>query len=216
MARKRHSGPIRDKERTMQELMDTVRIILLFEGHQKLGVNHIERNAKVTKKVIYNHFSSVSNLLSAYLNRADYWLKYKKCLGRLTEAHAQDNGKKLSIDILKGFTYEFANNKELQKIAIWEISEKTDPIRKINREREAVGTELFKISERLFKDTDIDIHALFALLLGGISYLTLHSNGVGSTFCNIHFSTEEGKERILRKAIKLIERAYKEAESDRV
>ncbi len=215
MARKKHSGPIRDKERTMQELIETVGNILLTEGHQKLGVNHIERNSKVTKKVIYNHFSTVSNLLYSYLARADYWLKYRKCIPKLKNMNQKDQGKELSIDILKDFTDEFANNKELQKIAIWEISEKTDVVRKLNKERELVGSKLFEISEPMFKHSSVDIHALFALVFAGISYLTLHSNGSGSTFCNIHYSSKEGRDRIVKKAIKLIRQAYQDAEREK-
>ena len=64
-----------------------------------------------------------------------------------------------------------------------------------------MGEGLFSIIDKQFENSNVDIRANLALLIGGIYYLTLHGKNNGSLFCGIDINNDKGKERI-SKAIK--------------
>ena len=50
--------------------------------------------------------------------------------------------------------------------------------------------------EILSEDSDVNLRATLALLIGGIYYLSLHAKSNGSTFCGIDINIDEGKSQI--------------------
>lgn len=70
--------------------------------------------------------------------------------------------------------------------------------------REKLGTELFKMMDTFFENTDVDFRATYAIILGGIYYMIIHSNGTGGTFCEIYIRTTPEQVRMKEAIGKLI------------
>lgn len=88
---------------------------------------------------------------------------------------------------------------------LWSISEKNHIMELVAKEREDVGADLFKISDKYFTDTAVNFRAISAVNVTALYYLALHSTADNGTFCGIDLSTEEGRKETT-KAVKLINR----------
>jgi AcrR family transcriptional regulator len=70
--RKKVTGEVRDREKTMLKLINAVGEIIKTEGYTALGVNNIARKAEVNKKLIYRYFDNVNSLIEIYVRGKDY------------------------------------------------------------------------------------------------------------------------------------------------
>ena len=210
MTRKIPNGEIRNKERTKLKLLNAVGEILCTEGYTKLGVNNIAKKAEVSKKLIYRYFDTVDNLIEIYVRNKDYWMSITTMEEELVEQHKYNNGKDLPFYTLENLFNHLMSNPETQKILLWEISEKSDLMSDITKKREELGAKLFTVMDPSFEETEVDIRAVCALLLGGIYYLTLHANSTGGTVCEIDIKTEEGKSRIIKSLRNMLAWTYEE------
>jgi len=84
-------------------------------------------------------------------------------------------------------------DKVWQKIIHWELGESKKVLRKIADKREDTGERLLSLIDPYFENTDTNIRATLALLIGGIYYLSLHSKSNGSIVCGIDINEEKGK-----------------------
>lgn len=194
--RKITDGPVRNKERTKAKFLVAVGEIFSKEGYTGLNAKKIAEAARVDRKLLYLYFGSLDNLLKSYFSQKDFWdPTYNKFISEILE---QDRRlRELDIfTILKGQFDNILYNKEFQKAIHWEISEKSDIMRKISDEREMVGQKLFHLMGDYFDGTDVDLPATLALQIGGIYYIALHSKINGSTFCGIDINTSDGRLRI--------------------
>ena len=192
-------GTVRNKETTKLKLLQGVGKILRRDGFKKLGPTNIAKEVGVDKKLIYDYFGNSENLVNEYLKSRDYWNNMKD----KGDFDISDGGKRVSIEAVLG-QYKAMENKELQKIILWELSEKHKILRKIADEREAEGEVLFNhISDPYFGEMAKSYRATIALLISGIYYLSVHTEVNGSTFCGLNLKNKEDKGHI-EEAIKLI------------
>jgi AcrR family transcriptional regulator len=210
MARKIPDGEFRNKERTKLKLINAVGEIIRTEGYTKLGVNNIAKKAEVSKKLIYRYFETADNLIETYVRDKDYWMSFNNEGKEFVEQHKYDNNEDFAFVTLENLFQHLISNPETQKILLWEISEKSDLMSEISSKREELGSQLFTVIDPSFKENDVDIRAVCALLLGGIYYLTLHASATGGTFCEIDINTDEGKNRISNSLRNILAWAYEE------
>ncbi|MBK7100047.1 MAG: TetR/AcrR family transcriptional regulator [Sphingobacteriales bacterium] len=215
MKRKVHKGEIYDKERTKQKFIDAVGKIIKKEGYTGLGVNKIADVAGVNKKLIYVYFGNVDKLIETYIKNQDYWIGSSINLDDLVREHAEDFAERLAPVLLTNQFEHVFKNKEVQKILTWELSKKSSLMRKVANEREMLGTELFKLTDPLFKNTNIDLRATYSILVAGIYYLIIHSSINGSTFCEIDVSKEADRKRIIKEMQRIITSTYSEAKAEK-
>lgn len=211
MKRKVHKGEIYDKERTKQKFVDAVGKIIRTKGYAALGVNKIAEVAGANKKLIYVYFGSVKKLIETYIKSQDYWQSFNNTVVSSLDEHRKDYGQRLAHVIPKAQFDYFQQSKEMQKILLWELSEKNRMMRKVADEREKIGSEIFKLSDPLFENSDIDIRATYSLLVAGIYYLILHAATNGSTFCEIDITKHADRDRVLNEIDRIVEEAYKSA-----
>ncbi|MBB5637594.1 AcrR family transcriptional regulator [Pedobacter cryoconitis] len=215
MVRKTTEGPIRNKEKTRLKLLNAVGEIIRTEGYKGLGVNNIATKAKADKKLIYLYFESVDKLVEAYVRQKDYWETFSEGIQILIEEHKGNFGKDLASKILVDQFNFFLQAEEMQKVILWEISEKNELMREIADARETLGNELFKLTDPQFENTNVDIRAIQALLIGGIYYLVLHAKSNGSTFCGIDINEQTGQQRIINSLKQVVEWTYNEAKNQK-
>ena len=216
MARKIPNGEFRNKERTKLKLINAVGEIIRTEGYTKLGVNNIAKKAEVSKKLIYRYFETADNLIETYVRDKDYWMSFNNEGKEFVEQHKYDNDKDFAFVTLENLFQHLISNPETQKILLWEISEKSDLMSEISSKREELGSQLFTVIDPSFENTDVDIRAVCALLLGGIYYLTLHASATGGTICEIDINTDEGKNRISKSLKEILEWTFLEAHNQQV
>ncbi|MGV6945347.1 TetR/AcrR family transcriptional regulator [Sphingobacterium lactis] len=193
--RKVTSGPIREKARTMRRMVAAVGKVLKKKGYPGLTIANIAIEAQVDRKLVYSYYGSLDKLVGIYLREQDYWkTKAKKQISILLK---KDSISKQEMDdLLIGQFDAVLQDKILQRILQWELSEPNKALRMIADEREDVGEELLKKYEADISNNDVDIRAIIALQTAGLYYLALHAKSNGSTFCGIDINKEEGEERI--------------------
>ncbi|MBD3904119.1 TetR/AcrR family transcriptional regulator [Chryseobacterium sp. Ch-15] len=205
MPRKVVQGPIRDKEKTKQKLLNAVGKILKTKGYSGLMVSKIAAVAGFDKKLIYEYFGSTDKLIDEYIKSQDYWSRFAP----EGDVDLSDGGKEMSkLAILNQFE-TLKKNKELQKILVWEMSESRPILKKLLDQREEVGEELFKnITDPHFGDKAEEYRAITAILVAGIYHLNLFTGHNGTTFCGIEMKTEEGRKKIEKALVDIIDYAY--------
>ncbi|MES2378414.1 MAG: TetR/AcrR family transcriptional regulator [Bacteroidota bacterium] len=185
----------KNRDETMQRLINAVGEVLKEKGYTELGINKIALTAGVSKELIYRYFGSLNNLLKAYISRGDYWQPLLKDLNEtpLDENHTLQ----LFTDLLQNQFRFFFKEKEMQGFILWQISEYNSVLRSISEDRESEGAKLLALTNNHFKDSGINIRAVMALLLGGIYYVVLHAEHNKSTVAGIDANEEKDRDDIL-------------------
>ncbi len=197
---------VRDKNKSKQQFLDAVGTILHSKGHTALKVNNIAATAGLDKKLIYKYFGSTEQLIDEYIHSQDFW---SNVTGDLVPKKITDGGK----DFLKRMLleqFEFVSqNKALQKVLLWSLSEERKSLQKLIDDQEANGEVLLKgISDPHFGDKASDHRAVMAILVAGLYYLNLFTEVNGSHFCGIDLKTEEGRSKIRQATTFLVEQTY--------
>lgn len=210
--RKTHSGPIRDKSRTKQQLIDAVGKVIKKKGYAAISGPNIAKEAKVHKKLIWTYFGGIDNLVEEFLQQKDFWrVAEKEVVGEMLEA-PEAIGRNEIYTLLESQFKTLLNEELLRKIIHWELERENKVLRKIADQREEMGQHLFNIIEPDFLNADgVDLRATLVLQIGGIYYLALHAKSNGSTFCGIDVNEENGEERILNALMEIINHIYDKA-----
>ncbi|CAM3477413.1 TetR/AcrR family transcriptional regulator [Elizabethkingia occulta] len=211
MARKVVDGPIRNKEKTKQKLLNAVGKILATKGYSELKVSKIATVAGLDKKLIYSYFGSTDKLIDEYIKSQDFWANVDD--QEIMTSGFSDGGQEITTNMILQQYDTLAKNKEYQKIILWGISETRPSLRKLADDREAVGNPLLdQVIDPLFKEKSKEYRAILAMLVAGAYYLNLHFTVNGSTFCGLDFNKEEDA-KILKDAIAtIIDDQYKKLE----
>lgn len=197
--RYRHiSSHVKNKEQTMQRLVDAVGAIIKKNGYKGLGLNAIAKEADVSKILIHRYFGGVDQLVEAYVLKNDYWI------AKAGEVAVEAKGKTdketlrdLVISLLKGHFEYFDTHEEMRSIILWEITEKTMLLNSVCLVREEVGSLLLEKAEPLFADSKKNLKGITAIIVSGIYYMILHAKKNGSTICGIDVNSDEGQKEIL-------------------
>lgn len=209
MTRKITSGPVRDKERTKLKLLIAVGNILKKESFTGLTVTNVAKKANVNRKLIYEYFGGIENLVQEYLNSRDYWRVSLDKIDEIVEESKKDFGKQVAYSLIEHQFDALMANAEMRKIINWGLTVNLKPLTDLNKERERLGEELFsKVIDAHFETKDKNIRAIEALLIGGIYYLTLQAKMSGETMCGIDINKEEGRTEIKKTLQQIIEWAY--------
>lgn len=210
--RKTYSGAKNNKERTMKKLLSAVGQVLKEKGYTGLSATNIAKKAGVDRKLISVYFESADNLIDTYLRTKDYWLNDKLENLDSLESLIKENSKNILENILINQLQDFRMNTEMQKAITWQISEKSEIMSEITREREKLSSLFFKLTDKEFKNSDVDTRATISLLVSGIYYLVLHSKHTDSTVCDLELN-EEGFERIQHAIKNIIKWMYENKSS---
>jgi AcrR family transcriptional regulator len=208
MIRKRYQGAVNDKERSMQKLIDAVGIIIKTKGYTGLGPTNIAKSAGLNKKLIYLYFGTVENLIEIYVKGKDYWVAASGNAGELIEENKGKNTKDILEALLINQLDYFYQEEEMQKIVLWQISERTKIMYDVCEERERLGDQYFELADQELKNSEIDIRAIAGLLVGGIYHMVLHAKSTDSLFCQIDLNKSEGMQRIKMAIKRILTDAY--------
>lgn len=208
MAKKTYKGEFNDKARSMQKLIDAVGTVIKTKGYTGLSATNIAKAAGLSRRLITSYFKSVDNLVETYVRGKDYWIAASGNAGEMMEKNKGENTQKILDCLLRNQLDYFYNNTEMQKIILWEISEKTKIMYEVCEDRERLGSSFFALSDKELQGKDIDLRAVSGLLVAGIYYMVLHAKSTDTTFCEININEPEGMERIKNAISLIIEKTY--------
>lgn len=207
--RKRTSGPLRDKSRTMARMVAAVGKVIQKKGYPGLTAPNIATAAGVDKKLVWTYFGGTNNLIEEYINNKDFWkVSEQKKIADLLKSSNSIGAREISNLLCSQFE-TMLKDKSLQKIIHWELEGNNKVLKKIAQEREEIGEQLFSVIIPRFEEEQIDLRGRIALIIGGIYYLSLHAKNNGSTFCGIDINIPEEESRIKKVIQNLITESFK-------
>ena len=185
----------------------------MTKGYFGLKASKIAYVAGVSKTLIYRYFGNVEELFKVYLSQKDFWVSMQTELRGLLDANQHDHGKEFTKQALQGQISYFFENKEMQEIMRWQISQPNEIARSLADARERVGEELLRIIEPHFRDSDVNFRAILAVIVPGIYYLVLNAKVNGSTFCGIDINKSEDMKQVQKAVGQLVEWSYENVRS---
>jgi len=209
MVRKVTDGPVRNKERTKVNLITAMGRILKEDGFSGLSISRVADVAKVDRRLIYDYFGSLEGLVKEYLNSNDYWKISSEEVGDIVQASEEDAGKTLAYTVLENQFDSLIQNEEMRRIITWGLSEKLPILKELDLKREDIGNRvLSEVFDGHFEDSDKNFRAIYAILMGGVYYLTLHAKMQENPFCGIDLQEFSGQEEIKKALKQLIDLVY--------
>lgn len=190
----------RRKRRTSKDIEEAIiksaTELIAEGGFNNLTITGIIRKAEIEPLQFYKRYKGLDNFIDEYVKKFDYWFSnITKTDNKNIQISTEYN------QILCSLLESLWDNKIMQELLRWEISTKNSLSRRTAQLREFYTLPLCKYFEKAFSDTDIDIVAISALIVGGIYYLILHNEL--SDFSSINLQREQDRERVI-KAIKKI------------
>lgn len=202
----------KDKEETKNKLIKATGEIFMLKGYSGLNASKIASTAGVSKTLIYRYFGNVQELFKAYLTQKDFWIAaHQDNLEDILAAYKHDSGQGLIKLLLENQMSYFFNNREMQQMIRWQISESNSISRAIADARERMGEEVLEMSDPYFKDSGVNLRAITALLVSGIYLLVLNAKVNGSSFCGIDINKQEDMDEIIRSLKMTVDWAYDKA-----
>jgi hypothetical protein len=174
MATPRKKIKIRDKEATIARLIEMVGVILRENGYRWLNPSEIQKKLGRNRRQVYAYFLNMNNLLSTYLREKDYWLPYFERFQPHQDAGAEEL-KNMFVHMMQENLSFFKDDKEMQSIILWQLSESRAILKELNFKREDAGAKRLVLTDAIFEGTDLDFRSLLALILGGSYFISLHS-----------------------------------------
>lgn len=192
----------RRKRRSTKEIeaciLDAANRLIEKDGFAKLTVTGIIHEAKIEPTQFYNRYEDLYKFIDEYVKRYDYWFSDVA----KSQKQSRDD-KELYTNIITSLFQSLLENKVMQELLKWELANNNETSQRTARLRELHTLPLSEKYDKLFSNSDIDIVAISALLIGGIYYLILHDRL--STFSGINLNTESDRERILNAISRLSE-----------
>jgi AcrR family transcriptional regulator len=211
MAKKTYNGVKNNKERSMQKLIDAVGCIIRTQGYTGLNALNIGKTAGVNRGLINLYFGSIDSLVETYVRRKDYWVAASGNAGDLMAEKKGAETKDILESLLQNQLTYFFNEEEMQKIVLWQLSQRSKIMFEVAEEREKLGGAFFDLADPYFENTDVDLRAVAGLLVGGIYYMVLHAKSNDSLFCQIDVNSPEGLERIKKAISEILQDTYQRA-----
>ena len=209
MVRKVTDGPVRNKERTKVNLITAMGRILKEDGFSGLSISRVADVAKVDRRLIYDYFGSLEGLVKEYLNSNDYWKISPEEVDDIVQASEEDAGQTLAYTVLENQFDSLIQNEEMRRIITWGLSEKLPILKELDLKREDIGNRvLSEVFDGHFEDSDKNFRAIYAILMGGVYYLTLHAKMQENPFCGIDLQELSGQEEIKKALKQLIDLVY--------
>lgn len=179
-----------------ESILNAATILIKEGGFNNLTATGIMQKAGIEPVQFYKRYKDLDAFISEYVKIFDYWF-----CDIIKESSLNNNINIQYENVLCNLFYSLWDNKIMQELLRWEIAIKNESSVRTAKLRELHTLPLCKKFADAFAETEIDIVAISALIVGGIYYMILHCEL--SEFSGINFSNEQDRERII-KAIKYL------------
>jgi AcrR family transcriptional regulator len=189
------------------ELVDAVGAVLQKHGFHKLGINLVAQEAGVDKNVIYRNFEEFDKLLSAYIEKQDFWFMALKEHG----SKKIEDRRAFMKQMLVGQFKTVNGNKELQELLLWELGDQGKLMVDMALKREIMSKDVFAQYRPLLDDYGINFDFIAAIMVAATYYLVLHKNI--STFCETDLTLKKEQEAFIKTIEWLTDLVFDKAEA---
>ncbi len=186
----------RTNEEIQKDIKEATIECILESGFDHVLLTDILKRAHVEPVIFYNRYDDLHSCLEELANEGEYWMPefaLKAC--------SMKSSKDQYDALLCGLLDALKDRSVMLELLRWEIADENKTTIRTARSREIYTLPLTHNYAMQFADSDVDIIAVSALLIGGIYYLSLHRRM--SNFSGIDMNTEEGIERIRTTLLKL-------------
>jgi AcrR family transcriptional regulator len=193
----------RDREETEKSILEAAKRVLAKEGSQGFGVNAVAREAGCDKQLVYRYFGGLDGLVDAIgAGLADWWKEKLAPVAAMTPAKTYGE---LMERLALGVVDALRSDPLVQKIAVWEISDASPAVARLNAAR-AKGFGMWMAEQRgkLAPPEGVDAPAVNALIVAGVQHMVLASVTAGH-FSGAALKTEKDWERV-REAVRVVVR----------
>lgn len=157
----------RDREMTEKRLLETIGTMIRETGFEKIGINAVAAQAKVSKILIYRYFGSVEGLMAAYIRQHDFWINFPREIPEREQ---------LPAFIKQTFRSQIERlrcDPVLKRLNRWELSSDNEMVVKLREQRENRGRELIENVSRLTGRPEQETAALATILSASATYLVM-------------------------------------------
>ena len=179
----------RTKVDIQADIVKAAESLIKKKGFASMLVTELIKKARIEPLVFYNRYDNLSEFYDEFVKKYDYW--FSDVLSGSQFPTDDVNG---FISIFKEVQKALSDRSVMLELLRWEIAEGNETTVRTAMLREMHTLPLVRTYEEKFKDTDIDIAAISALIIGGIYYLNLHRDR--SLFSGIDIKKESGLKRI--------------------
>ena len=201
----------RNPDDKKSKLIGAVGLNLKENGYHGLSLNKITTEAGVSKPMVYEYFTNFNGLLKAYIAGKDTWVAYFRSL-ELPEKPMIVELKTCFIKMLQDQFRYFHQDKEMQRLVHWQVSEFNPLMRATCENREREGLRLLELVDGYFRNSGISLKAVMALLVGGIYYNVLHDSAGLGTMAGIDLRIDKDFDLMLKTIAQVIGWAFDAAE----
>ncbi len=187
MVTKREVNAIKAKT----DLLDSVGLALKKHGFAKLSVSTVAAEAKMDKTAIYRYYNDFKDLLKAYIDQQEYWLKSLKKYGN-TEIEDMNELAKIFI---REQIEALMSSEEFRELILWELADKDDVATPITVKREIYSEGILNQSRHILENCGINFNFILAIILGGIYYVTIHKDKY--PFCEVDLNQKKHKDELI-------------------
>lgn len=179
-----------------EAILDAATVLIREGGFGNLTATGIMQKAEIEPIQFYKRYKDLDAFISEYVKIFDYWFS-----DIIKESSLDSNINIQYENVLCNLLNSLWNNKIMQELLRWEIATKDKNSIRTAKLRELHSLPLCKKFADAFAETEIDIVAISALIIGGIYYMILHCEL--SEFSGINLNNEQDRERMI-KAIKYL------------
>jgi AcrR family transcriptional regulator len=201
----------RNPDDKRSRLIEAVGGTLKENGYHGLTLNKVALRAAVSKPMVYEYFANFNGLLKAYIAGKDSWVAYFQSL-ELPEQPTTTELKNCFIKMLQDQFRYFHQDREMQKLVHWQVSEFNPLMRATCENRERDGLRLLDLVDGHFRNSGISLKAVMALLVGGIYYNVLHDSAGLGTMAGIDLRIDKDFDLMLKTIAQVIGWAFDAAE----
>jgi AcrR family transcriptional regulator len=176
----------RTKETVETLLMDSAVNLIEKHGFSNLTVTGLVQNAGVEAAVFYNRYQDMNEFLDKFVRKYDYWLNDSINLNFFDEP--QKNVENLLVSMVDAVN----ENKIMQQLLAWEITETNYIIQRTVDNREKNFRQLMEYFNKSFENADFNFASMANLITSGIYFILLHKNHNECKISKIDFNTREG------------------------
>jgi AcrR family transcriptional regulator len=178
-------APVKNKEYTMQKLLNAVEDILREEGHQRLGVNRIAQKAGVSKALMYRYFGGMDGLIRAYGETDSFWPSADEIRGMSADAFKELPLKDRCRRIFRNFRLALKKRPHTVAVYAWEMVEPHDIARNIIAERTQHSLDVVKeMMGQSHKELTGYDHEITAMIGAALLHLVMRES-LGAPFAGL-------------------------------
>ncbi|ABM57751.1 TetR/AcrR family transcriptional regulator [Verminephrobacter eiseniae] len=192
------------REQTEARILQALGEQIRATGMAGVGINAVAKRAKVSKELIYRYFEGFPGLMSAWMQKQDFWSSHPDLLG--DDESSQRPPVDLILSMLHAQIGALAGNETLMEVRRWELIERNEVTAHLAERRERAARSFVDRVDGLTDEADVP--AMISIMLAGVLYLMLRSKTEGQ-FLGVPLRTNEGWARFYA-AIEHLARAFPE------